>query len=300
MTDSDLIRALEVGGGILRLTDPGDPVRRAYRRAIYAARRSGAIPMDKRLELRGRDRGDLVIRLVSASDDSARAIPEPTRISDDALFGHESSQDLLHTAASLRMSGDARPRALRILQSWSEEATRRGHGVQLGAASAALAITIGRERFEFDLFEEDDVVDIVPEAELATKRFSWHHTPRDLFDAAVTALRSAVHSPKGISAQFLGEEYVGPLAFRVVLAYLPVAHPGRGRQAPSRERQVPCRDRACVLPRRIGGNLNRRACASPVEAAVVHRARRRASDRADARQLPRACCSQVRAPRRVR
>lgn len=45
------------------------------------------------------------------------------------------------------------------------------------------------------------------------------HTSRDLFDAAVTALRSAAQPAKGISAQFLGEEYVGPLAFRVVLGY---------------------------------------------------------------------------------
>ena len=45
------------------------------------------------------------------------------------------------------------------------------------------------------------------------------HTPRDLFGAAVAALQAATNPPKGISAQYLGEEYVGPLAFRVVLGY---------------------------------------------------------------------------------
>jgi hypothetical protein len=45
------------------------------------------------------------------------------------------------------------------------------------------------------------------------------NTPRELFDAAVTALRCAAQPPKGISAQLLGEEYSGPLAFRVVLGY---------------------------------------------------------------------------------
>lgn len=45
------------------------------------------------------------------------------------------------------------------------------------------------------------------------------YTPRDLFDAAVAAVRRAAQPPKGISAQLLGEEYVGPMAFRVVLGY---------------------------------------------------------------------------------
>ena len=179
ITAAGLIRALEAGGGILRLTDPADRVRREHRRATHAARISDALPLDKLLQLSGRDRGDLVIRLIPTSDGARRATPARIPIPDEDALEVEGSPELLRTAASLRMSADARPRALRLLRSLSEEATHRGHGVQLGAPGAALAITVGRECFEFDLFEEDDVIDIVPEAEVATKRFSWQRvSPR--------------------------------------------------------------------------------------------------------------------------
>ena len=67
ITAAGLIRALEAGSGILRVTDPADRVRRAYRRAIHAARASDAVPQDRRLQLSGRDQGELVIRLVPAA-----------------------------------------------------------------------------------------------------------------------------------------------------------------------------------------------------------------------------------------
>jgi hypothetical protein len=67
ITAAGLIQALEACGGILRLTEPADSTRRAYRRAIHSARRSDAVPLDRRLQLTGRDRGDLVIRLPDRS-----------------------------------------------------------------------------------------------------------------------------------------------------------------------------------------------------------------------------------------
>ncbi len=173
------IHALEAGGGILRLTDPADRVRREYRRAIHAARTSDALPLDKRLQLSGRDRGDLVIRLVQASEGAPRATPEPVPVPEGDDLRLDAAPQLLGVAALLRASADALPRALQILRALSEEAGRRGHGVQFGGGSAVLAITVGRERFEFDLYEEDDVVDIVPEPELAAKRFGWQRvSPR--------------------------------------------------------------------------------------------------------------------------
>jgi hypothetical protein len=179
ITAAGLIQTLEAGGGILRLTDPADSTRRAYRRAIHSARRSDAVPLDRRLQLTGRDRGDLVIRLVPASDDTPRATPKLVAILDEDDVRLDGAPELLRAVASLRTSTDARARALRILFALSEEAGRRGHVVQLGGDGAVLAITIGRDRFEFDLFEEDDVADVVPEAELATKRFSWQRvSPR--------------------------------------------------------------------------------------------------------------------------
>jgi hypothetical protein len=82
ITAAGLICALEAGGGILRVTDPADRVWRAYRRAIHAARASDAVPQDKRLKLRGRDQGELVIRLVPAADGVPRTAPEPIPLPD--------------------------------------------------------------------------------------------------------------------------------------------------------------------------------------------------------------------------
>lgn len=84
----------------------------------------------------------------------------------------------LHDAESLRVSGDARPRALRILHDLAGEAERRGHAIQVGG-EVVLAITIGPDRYEFELIEEDDIIDIVPDDEVATKRFAWQRvSPR--------------------------------------------------------------------------------------------------------------------------
>lgn len=168
-----LIEAIEAAGGILRVPDPSDRDRQGYRRAIHAARESGAVPRDLRLRHSGRDRGDLVIRLVPVSDRSPRPRPEAVPIPDEEDLPVEGSPELARVVASLRTSAKLRPRAFRIIRALIEEATRRGHEAQVGSNGAVLAIAVGRDRFSFDLFEEDDIVDVVPEAVVATKRFSW-------------------------------------------------------------------------------------------------------------------------------
>lgn len=73
----DLLCQLQEAGGVLRVENPDDTVRAAYRRAISAAITSGQLPAGAVLRHTGRDRGDLVIRLTPADDEPRPAKPAP-------------------------------------------------------------------------------------------------------------------------------------------------------------------------------------------------------------------------------
>lgn len=145
----DLIVRLEAAGGSLRIPDPEAPVRAAWRHAIHAAAHSGRLPAGMRLWHTGRDRGDLVVRLVpqralraktSRDDTPTISVPErltrphpivaklrelsATRASVDR-FGRPVSagRDQLRR---LEVSRQNRSRALRIMQALLTEAEARG------------------------------------------------------------------------------------------------------------------------------------------------------------------------------
>ena len=68
MAGEELIRALEGAGGTLRVPNPSGSVRHACRSAIHDALERHLVPAGHRLRHTGRDKGDLVIRLVSEAD----------------------------------------------------------------------------------------------------------------------------------------------------------------------------------------------------------------------------------------
>lgn len=173
---AELADRIVASGGTRRVADPDRSTRAAYRRAIHAVRRSGLVPDGLRLQISGCDRGDLVLRLV---DDESPYTPAPVAVgSGDELSARESAvlPELAHLVA---VSPTALPRAIRILVALADEARRRGHGADLGHDRAVLTITIGRDRFRFGLREEDEVVDVIVDEDVAAKRFAWQRvTPR--------------------------------------------------------------------------------------------------------------------------
>jgi hypothetical protein len=177
-----LIQALYAAGGVLRVADPDDAGRRAYRRAIHAAKASGAVPEGSRLRHSGRDRGDMVIRLVKLPDASRPAKPQPVPVPvvhADAEPALAEVDLLLGSRDTLKISAQLRPRAERILQALAQEAARRGHGVEPGVGGVALVLVVDGQRLPLTLSEEDDKVDVVEPDDLAARRFSWQRiSPR--------------------------------------------------------------------------------------------------------------------------
>jgi hypothetical protein len=109
-----LIDGLQADGTIT-LTDPASPTRAAYRSAISRAITEGLVPDGYALRHSGRDRGDLVIRLVAASDLPSVAEKLPEIAVPENLDGcHEAVRILADTDGLLHVSRDARSRALRI------------------------------------------------------------------------------------------------------------------------------------------------------------------------------------------
>jgi hypothetical protein len=79
---ADLVAAVVEANNELRVTDPKPTERAAWRRAIYALINSDATPPGLRLRHTGRDRGDLVIRLVPDTPANEPAPRYPNRSGD--------------------------------------------------------------------------------------------------------------------------------------------------------------------------------------------------------------------------
>jgi hypothetical protein len=126
----DLLARLASSDGHLRVRSPSDGERAAWRRAIHAVKQQGRIPGGHHLRHTGRDKGDLVIRLMPGRhpDEKYRAgrpppIPVPHAL--DQL--HPVIANLATDTSWPPVSTDSRNRALRLVQALLTEADRRGY-----------------------------------------------------------------------------------------------------------------------------------------------------------------------------
>jgi hypothetical protein len=84
ISGDNLIQRLVAAGGSLHIPNPEPAVRAAWRRAIHAVANGGNLPAGMRLWHTGRDKGDLVVRLVvrrsleTKTQQKAPPIPVPT------------------------------------------------------------------------------------------------------------------------------------------------------------------------------------------------------------------------------
>jgi hypothetical protein len=88
-TSNDLIALLQATEGLhLAISNPPDPVRRRWRQALWLASCEHAAPEGYRIRFSGREREDLVIRLVSLEEDAKAVastselppVPEPSTL----------------------------------------------------------------------------------------------------------------------------------------------------------------------------------------------------------------------------
>ncbi|WP_216363295.1 hypothetical protein, partial [Arthrobacter sp. Hiyo1] len=116
LSTAALIAELQVGDGVLTIPDPAPDTRAYYRRAIRRAISDGAVPGGYLLRHTGRDRGDLVIRLISRDEAGQSAvklppIPVPTTLE----IVHETVRTLRDERPGLLDVAESRGRALLVL-----------------------------------------------------------------------------------------------------------------------------------------------------------------------------------------
>src|SRR5690242_12972522 len=77
------------------------------------------------------------------------------------------------------VSASTRPRALQVLQTIGAEAQGRGYEfLPRTEERLGFQISVGVDRFDFALGEEQDKADVYPEEEIAAAKYSWQRVRR--------------------------------------------------------------------------------------------------------------------------
>ena len=187
MTSDELIDQLNSAGGEIYIADPSERVRAQYRRAIYDAKERGLVSEGLQLWHTGRDRGDMVIRLLKRharppkvaspvrAPDTARAPVTKTRVIQKRV--KRPTIDLKPALASLAVSKGLLPRCRTILQQLTDQALSRGYEVLAGVEKSSLVIVANGEHLPFRLFEEQDTAPAPPPTKAELRRNPWRLPP---------------------------------------------------------------------------------------------------------------------------
>ena len=187
MTSDELIDQLNSAGGEIYIADPSERVRAQYRRTIHGAKERGLVPEGLQLWHTGRDRGDMVIRLLKRHSRPPRVVP-PVRAPEKARVSvvekgvkekrvKRPTIDLKPALASLAVSKGLLPRCRTILQQVTDEALRRGYEVLAGVEKSSLVIVASGEHLPFRLFEEQDTAPAPPPTKAELRRYPWGLPP---------------------------------------------------------------------------------------------------------------------------
>lgn len=170
----DLLAELEAADGVHLVENPTGRVRAAYRRAIHAAISSGSVPDGYRLTHSGRDRGDLVIRLVPFAERPPYQRRPRIAIPSAADPDHPLVSALTKQADHMPISPSLVPRALAIIQALAEDCDRRGYWLDVATdRELGLRMTAQGHLFDLDLYEEQDEIERVAVEEVAATKYAW-------------------------------------------------------------------------------------------------------------------------------
>jgi len=179
---AELIDQLNSADGEIYVADPSERLRAQYRRAIYAAKERGLIPEGLQLWHTGRDRGDMVIRLLKRHAQPPRIVhpqraPVPARARVAEKRVKRPTIDLKPAIASLAVSKGLLPRCRTILQHLTDEALSRGYEVLAGVEKSSLVVVASGEHLPFRLFEEQDTAPAPPPTKAELRRYPWGRPP---------------------------------------------------------------------------------------------------------------------------
>lgn len=159
-TVAELVARVAAAGGELQIPDPTGAERRRWRQTLFVASTEGGLPEGKRLRFSGRDRGDLIIRMV---DDipgnqprppilALEPIPVPDTLRglhpllagarDRARKGGDGWIDTRHAKGilNMRIAADSLRRTLRLARALISEAERRGGSAQECSEGIGIAL----------------------------------------------------------------------------------------------------------------------------------------------------------------
>jgi len=198
---AELLRLLEESGR-LEVTDPPRAVRAAWRRVIYALITGTELPEGRCIRHSGRDKGDLIIRLVDVEESPPASKPEPIAVPETLSNCHQIVRATLEAAKKDRGPIDNRGqaglvhlrihksnvgRALLIIQGLINEAERRGYAIgthKSHRCQGGLGIEINGHSFEVSIKEETRQIDHVFTAEEQRRkdRDQYVYAPRYDFE----------------------------------------------------------------------------------------------------------------------
>jgi hypothetical protein len=187
VTPAELIDQLDSAGGEIYIADPSERVRAQYRQAIHGAKEQGLVPEGLQLWHTGRDRGDMVIRLLKRHTRPPRVVP-PVRAPETARVPviekrvkekgvKRPTIDLKPALATLAVSKGLLPRCRTILQQLTDEALSRGYEVLAGVEKSSFVIVANGEHLPFRLFEEQDTAPAPPPTKAELRRYMWRLPP---------------------------------------------------------------------------------------------------------------------------
>lgn len=180
ITAEELIAEIRAAGGTLRVDDPDDALRAAYRRAIDAAKRQKAVPDGHHLRYTGRANGSGAL-VVQLADD---ANPDETSWNRERLKRSRTLTDVdaiidavQRDPVPLEVSTTALPRVLALLRALAEEALSRGHAFSVSRKRRHPhpRVQVDGQAWELSFKEEQESKRHVPTAQELRQRkiYSW-------------------------------------------------------------------------------------------------------------------------------
>lgn len=182
----------------IRIDEPDDATRARYRRAISAVKRRGLVPEGKQLLHTGRDSGPLIIRL---GEDGPETRTDWNRIRlrvRDEVIGDGLTELLGWDQQILKVSDQARGRALDLVRSLARRAERRGHAVAASRKSRQLYLRVHEHAFAIKISEDvDEVPRRLPANDPRLRHaYDWQRVTPPEYDSVPSGRLRIVLSPR--------------------------------------------------------------------------------------------------------
>lgn len=174
-----VLAELRSGDGQLTVESPTVRERAQYRRAIHHLITAHQVPEGFVLRHAGRDRGDLVIRLICEADEPRSAptpqVPVPVPSSKVQVSGEVRT---LGSEVRMAVTEPSKERALRILQAIADECASRGWTLDRDRRDdRRFEINTSECSFELSLREELVDREVPDDEKLGTAKYSWQRVP---------------------------------------------------------------------------------------------------------------------------